>query len=165
MPTAELSYRLEHPARLLWDAWFFDKEFQTALNRVFRITTSGEKIEKVGDWPSMKIARQLTFDTDRNIPKPIMALVRGVTQVRETAALDGDACTLDVALQVPVIGSRVDYGYQYSWTERDGGSDIVWRGFCDVRIPVVRKLAEGYLLKELTDATRDGAEFVRSWFG
>ena len=165
MKEVNLSKTSPVDAQKLWSAWFYDKAFQDGINKVFRITTFDIEIEEEGAWPEIRINRTMKFDTDRNIPKPLLKLVRGVTQVVETATLDGAAGTLDVDLELPVIGSRVTYGYRYSWKSVDqGGLEIQWRGHCDVRIPLVRGLAENYLLGELEEATHEGSKFVSEWF-
>jgi hypothetical protein len=166
MQTAELVSRVEVSARKVWNAWFFDEEFQDGLFKVFRIVCEDVNVEAEGEWPKLKVERTLYFDTDRDIPKALLKIVRGMTRVHETLRFDASERKMEVSLRVPVIGKLVDYGYVYRWEELgDDTMEINWKGHCGVRIPLIRRMAESYLLGELEGATRDGARYVAEFFG
>ena len=131
------------------------------------IASDASNIETEGQWPALKVTRTLYFDTDRDIPKALLKIVRGMTRVHESLRFDASEGKMEVALRVPVIGKLVDYGYVYRWTELDDGEsmEIDWKGHCDVRIPLVRRMAENYLLGELEDATKDGGAYIAEYFG
>jgi len=161
----ELQRTLPVSAHGLWNAWFHDDAFRLAIDKVMILVSSVSDLSDSGEWPDRQISRTRVFDTDRDIPKILLKLVRGMTRVTEISELDGTARTMSTNLVLPVIGGRVDFGYVYSWELGGGDSvDVTWRGHCDVRIPLVRGAAEKYLLGELVQATNDGADFVTEWF-
>ena len=164
MKRLELKTSFELPAELLWHTWFFDNEFRDELNRLTNVVANDEELEYTGQGPDLVAHRELNMDVDRDVPRPLLKLVRGATRVREITDFDAAKGALVVTLGLPVIGRRVDYGYRITWNVEGDVTHVTWDGYVDVHLPRLSGPAERFLMKELVQATRDCFDFVDVYF-
>lgn len=159
-----VEHRLDVAADRYWELFLFDEAFRRALYDHLALKIEYLDVTRLGDEPSDPVRRELHIVPDRQIPGALAALVRGMSLVKERSRYDPRQKTLEVAVELPVIGKLVDFSGRYSSRELSGSSFVrVWEGRCRARLPLVGRQIERYLLRELERSFELNVAFTRRW--
>lgn len=146
--------RIEHhfatDATSFWQMFFFDQAYFDGLYEHLELNIEDVKLEQQGEGSTLEVRRTVQMSPRREMPALMAKLLKGVKTVTETGHFSAQRGTLQIKVQLPVIGSRVDYGGVYTWREPSAGQLLrIWDGHCDANVPLLGGKLETFLLGEI----------------
>lgn len=148
----------------LWEVFFFDDDFARGLYERMKLRVDHRELQREGQGETLIVRRKLHIVPDREVPGVLKKLLSGASTVKETGEFNAALRRYSVKIEVPVIGSMVDYGGEYTWeTLPSGQTRRVWTGRCEARIPLISAKVEKYLLGEIEQSMADNYAYTKQW--
>lgn len=142
----------EADPRRFWRVTLLDSDYLEGLYEHLSLKIEDLELFHEGSGDDLVVRRTLRYVAERQKPGVLDKLMRGANLVTEHADFDARAGRLISTVELPVIGSRVDFGGRYTWQPLDGGIRRVYQGWCDAGIPLVGRKVEQFLLQETRDS-------------
>jgi len=145
-----------------WRVTLLDTDYLAGLYEHLSLKIEHKELFREGSGDDLVVRRTLRYVAERKKPGVLDKLMRGANLVTEHADFDARAGRLISTVELPVIGSRVDFGGRYTWQPLDGGRmRRVYLGWCDAGIPLVGRKVEQFLLQETRDSFDQVHDFTR----
>lgn len=141
-----------------------DEDYLQGLYQHLALKIEQVELTSEGSGPDLKVRRALTYQAERQLPGVLSKLLRGSTRIKEQAHFDARAETFVTTVELPVIGSRVEFGGHYTWQTLDGGRlRRTYHCRCDARLPLVGGKVERLLLEETERSYDQVTTFTADW--
>lgn len=160
----EVVQRFTASPERFWAMWMEDDGFFNARYAAMKCQVVERTVERHAGRSGDVVTRKVAFRPDRNLPSFLEALLSGVRLVRERSVYDPHSRTCEVSVELPVIGSRTKFAGVYETANAaDGGFDRVWRGRCEIGIPLIGGRLEKFILGELETTLGADQRFIQRW--
>lgn len=147
-----------------WQVTLLDEDYQRGLYQHLALKIEHRELVSEGQGEDLRVRRTLHYVAQRNTPALLKKVLGGTNLVKEHTDFDARAGRMVNTVELPVIGSRVDFGGHYRWESLPGERlHRVYQGWCKARIPLVGRKLETFLLEETRRSFDQVHEFTHRW--